>query len=310
MLRFLVVRITHGAIVIAIVSVLVFLILHLAPGDPVQLLIGDAQMTREQIEQIRIFWGLDQPLYVQYFKWIGNILQGNLGESIAQGGRPVTRLLADTVPNTLLLNVLALVIAIAIAIPAGVVSAVKRYSIFDSMSILLSTIGVSVPNFWLGLMLIVLFSLQLGWLPATSTNLSDPRRFILPVVVLAVGEMALFARLMRSTTLEVMGLEYVATARAKGLAEAAVLFRHIVRNALLPIVTVIGFRLSFLVSGAVVVETVFAWPGVGQLLFQSITRRDYQVVQGVVLLLTLMVVVGNLLTDLVYAYIDPRIRVT
>ncbi len=308
MLRYLVVRLMHGAAVIWLVTILVFLILHLSPGDPVQLLVGEAQMTREQMEAIRRYWGLDQPLHIQYLRWVSNMLQGNLGESIAFGGKPVVELIKAAVPNTIQLNVLALVLALAVAIPAGIVSAVRRYSLFDTASMLLSTIGVSMPNFWLGLMLIVLFSLQLGWLPPFGQR--GWQSYIMPVTVLAVGEMALFARLMRSTTLEVMGLEYVATARAKGLAEPAVLFRHIVRNALLPIVTVVGFRLSFLVSGAVVIETVFAWPGVGQLLFQSISRRDYQVVQAVVLLLALFVVIGNLITDLLYAYVDPRIRVT
>jgi peptide/nickel transport system permease protein len=305
-LGYIAVRLTQGLVVILLVTTLVFVILHLAPGDPVTLLIGEARMTPAQVEQIRHFWGLDEPLLVQYVRWASNMARGDFGESIGSGGRTVSSLLWDAAPNTLQLNVLALAISIVVAIPAGVLAAVRRYSVFDGGLMVFSTIGISFPNFWLGLMLIVVFALVLRWLPPF--GMTDWRSYLLPVFVLAAEQMALLARLTRSTTLEVMEHEFVTTARAKGLGEPAVLAGHIVRNALLPIITVIGYRIGFLLSGTIVVETVFAWPGIGRLLFQSIGQRDYVVVQAVVTLGALVVVVANLVTDIVYAYVDPRIR--
>lgn len=285
---------------------MVFTILHLTPGDPVDLIVGEANMTTQQRDQIRHFWGLDKPIYVQYFTWLKNIVHGDFGESVTFGGRPVSDLLRAAAPNTLKLNALALIISILVAIPVGVFAAVKQYSFFDGASIFLSTLGISIPNFWLGLMLIILFSLKLGWLPPFGSN--GWKAYILPVFVLSSEQMALFARLTRATTLEVMNQEYVATARAKGLAERIVLFRHIVRNALLPIITVVGFRIGVLLSGTIVIETVFAWPGIGRLLFQAISRRDYLVVQSIVTIGAAIVILATLLTDIIYAYVDPRIR--
>jgi peptide/nickel transport system permease protein len=303
---YIAVRLTQGIVVIFLVTTLVFVILHLAPGDPVTLLIGEARMTPEQIAQIRHFWGLDEPLLVQYLRWATNMAHGDFGESIGSGGRTVGSLLWDAAPNTLELNALALTVSVLVAIPAGVLAAVRRYSVFDGGLMVFSTVGISFPNFWLGLMLIVVFALVLRWLPPF--GMSDWRSFLLPVFVLAAEQMALLARLTRSATLEVLEHEFVTTARAKGLAESSVVAGHIVRNALLPVVTVIGYRIGFLLSGTIVVETVFAWPGVGRLLFQSIGQRDYVVVQAVVTLGAVVVVLANLVTDIVYAYIDPRIR--
>jgi len=304
--RYAVLRLLQGIIVIWIVTLMVFTILHLTPGDPVDLIVGEANMTTQQRDQIRHFWGLDKPIYVQYFTWLKNIVHGDFGESVTFGGRPVSDLLRAAAPNTLKLNALALIISILVAIPAGVFAAVKQYSFFDGASIFLSTLGISIPNFWLGLMLIILFSLKLGWLPPFGSN--GWKAYILPVFVLSSEQMALFARLTRATTLEVMNQEYVATARAKGLAERIVLFRHIVRNALLPIITVVGFRIGVLLSGTIVIETVFAWPGIGRLLFQAISRRDYLVVQSIVTIGAAIVILATLLTDIIYAYVDPRIR--
>lgn len=306
MLRFVLVRLIQGVVVILLVTTLVFFILHLAPGDPVTLLIGEAPMTPDQVAEIRHFWGLDQPLGLQYVHWLSNMLRGDFGESIGFGGRTVTSLLRDAAPNTLQLNVLALVISVGVAVPAGVLAASRRYSLFDGGLMLVSTLGISFPSFWLGLMLIVLFALILRWLPPF--GISDWKSYLLPVFVLAAEQMALLARLSRSATLEVMEQEFVMTARAKGLAEPRVLVSHVLRNALLPVVTVIGYRIGFLLSGTVVIETVFAWPGVGRLLFQSIGQRDYVVVQAVVTVGAVVVVVANLITDIVYAYVDPRIR--
>jgi len=304
--RYAVLRLLQGIIVIWIVTLMVFTILHLTPGDPVDLIVGEANMTTQQRDQIRHFWGLDKPIYVQYFTWLKNIVHGDFGESVTFGGRPVSDLLRAAAPNTLKLNALALIISILVAIPVGVFAAVKQYSFFDGASIFLSTLGISIPNFWLGLMLIILFSLKLGWLPPFGSN--GWKAYILPVFVLSSEQMALFARLTRATTLEVMNQEYVATARAKGLAERIVLFRHIVRNALLPIITVVGFRIGVLLSGTIVIETVFAWPGIGRLLFQAISRRDYLVVQSIVTIGAAIVILATLLTDIIYAYVDPRIR--
>jgi peptide/nickel transport system permease protein len=306
MLRFVLVRLLQGVVVIFLVTTLVFVILHVAPGDPVTLLIGEARMTPAQVEQIRRFWGLDQPLHIQYLYWAGNMLRGDFGESVGSGGRSVASLLLDAAPNTFQLNVLALLFSIALAIPAGILAAARRASWFDGGLMVGSTLGISLPNFWLGLMLIVLFSLTLRWLPPFGMN--DWKSYLLPVFVLASEQMALLARLTRSATLEVMGQEFVTTARAKGLGEPSVLAGHVVRNALLPIVTVIGYRIGFLLSGTIVIETVFSWPGVGRLLFQSIGQRDYVVVQAVVTLGAVVVVLANLATDIAYAYIDPRIR--
>ncbi|MCA1723740.1 MAG: ABC transporter permease, partial [Thermomicrobia bacterium] len=252
------------------------------------------------------FWGLDKPVYVQYFTWVKNIVHGDFGESVTFGGRPVSDLLRAAAPNTLKLNALALVIALVVAIPAGILAAVKRYTIFDTTATVFSTLGISIPNFWLGLMLIILFSLKLGWLPPFGS--AGWKAYVLPVFVLSVEQMALVARLTRATTLEVMNQEYVTTARAKGLTERVVMFRHIVRNSLLPIITVVGFRVGVLLSGTIVIETVFAWPGIGRLLFQAISRRDYLVVQAIVTIGAAIVILATLLTDIIYAYVDPRIR--
>ena len=306
MLRYMVVRLTQGVVVLLLVSVAVFTILQLAPGDPVDLLIGEAEMTAEQREVIRRFWGLDRPLYVQYFSCLGNMLRGDFGTSITMGSLPVADLLKTSAPATLKLNALAFLFSLAVAIPAGIISAVRRYSIFDHTSMFLSTVGIALPGFWVGLMLIILFSLRLGWLPPF--GMESWKSYILPVGVLATEQTALIARVMRSTTLEVMAQDYVTTARAKGLEERFVLLRHIVRNALLPVVTVLGYRLSFLLSGTVVIETIFAWPGIGRRLVNAIFRRDYQIVQTIVFLSASVIVMINLLTDLVYAYVDPRIR--
>ncbi len=306
MLRYMVVRLSQGMVVLFLVSLTVFTILQLAPGDPVDLIVGEAQMTAEQREEIRRFWGLDRPPYIQYFSWLGNILQGDFGRSVNMGGLPVSRLLATAAPATLKLNALAFFFSVLVAIPAGIISAVRRYSVFDHASMLLSTFGIALPGFWVGLMLIVLFSQKLHWLPPY--GMQSWKSYVLPVAVLATEQTALIARVMRSTTLEVMAQDYVTTARAKGLEERYVLLRHIVRNALLPVVTVLGYRLSFLLSGTVVIETIFAWPGIGRLLVNAIFRRDYQIVQTIVFLSASLIVMINLLTDLVYAYVDPRIR--
>ncbi|CAN5631824.1 ABC transporter permease [soil metagenome] len=307
MLTYLIQRLLQGILVIFLVSLLTFIVMQLAPGDSVRLLVGEAYVTPEQLDLIRAKWGLDQPWYVQYWTWISNLVRGDLGTSIIRQGVPISEMVSDAASMTLRLSVMSFVIAACIAIPVGVLAAIKRYSWFDYGSMLGSTLGVAVPNYWIGLMAIVIFSVQLGWLPPYGAD--SWRAYILPVIVLAIEEMAALARLTRGATIEVMGQDFVTTSRAKGLAPRIVIVRHIVRNALLPVITIIGYRIAFILSGTIVVETVFAWPGLGRLFYNSIQSHDFQVVQAIVILLTVIVVVMNILTDLTYAIIDPRVRV-
>jgi peptide/nickel transport system permease protein len=307
MLRYIALRLLQGLVVIFLVSVATFFLMHLAPGNPVDIMIGEAQVTQEQIDAIMRKWGFDRPLHEQYLTWLSNVVRGDFGQSVIRTGVPVNQMLQEAAPATIQLNVLALAVAVLVAIPAGIFAATKRNSAFDFATMIGSTLGVALPNYWVGLMLIILFSLNLGWLPPFGAT--TWQGYVLPVTVLALGEMAVLARMSRGATMEVLGQDYVTTARAKGLSGRAVLARHVVRNALLPVVTMLGYRLAFVLSGTIVVETIFAWPGIGRLFIDSIYRLDYQVVQAIVLVLSTLVVVGNLLTDLTYAYIDPRIRI-
>lgn len=310
MLRYVIQRLLQGIIVLFLVSIGTFGILQLAPGDPIDILIGSsgqAQVTQEQVDRIQARWGLDKPWYQQYFTWISNFLQGDFGTSIVRTGVPASEMVLDAAWPTVKINALAILVALIIALPAGLIAGVKHYSIFDSITMIGASGGISLPNFWVALVLIIIFAGQLRWLPAT--GLGSWQAYILPVLVLAINETAIQARLMRSTTLEVLGQDYVTTARAKGLAEHTVVMRHIVRNALLPIITVLGFRMAFLFSGTIIVETIFAIPGIGRLFYNSVIRLDYQVVQAIVVLFTLLVIFMNLITDLAYAVIDPRIRI-
>ncbi len=306
MLAYVVQRVLQGIIVIFLVSFATFAILQLAPGSPVDILIGEAQVSQAQIDAIERKWGLDKPWYVQYGTWLGNVVQLDFGQSVIRTGTPVSQMVMEAAPATLRLNAMSLGLSLLVALPLGIIAAVRRHSFVDYSSMLGSTLGVAVPNYWLGLMLIILFSLWLGWLPSYGSE--GWRSAILPVAVLAAEEMAILARLSRGATLEILGQDHVTTARAKGLSQGAVLRRHVVRNALLPIVTVLGYRIAFILSGTIVIETIFSWSGIGRLFIDSIYRLDYQVVQAIVLLLATIVVVVNLLTDLAYAYIDPRIR--
>ncbi|MDI3341632.1 MAG: ABC transporter permease, partial [Sphaerobacter sp.] len=295
-------------IAIFLVSIATFSLMHLAPGDPVSLFIGEAQVTQEQVDALKREWGLDQPIYVQYLRWLGNLLQGDFGQSLViRPGSSVADILREAAPLTIKLNLLALIFAVGLGVPAGLIAGIKRYSLFDYVSVVGSTLGVALPNFWVALVSIIVFGSMLGWVP--TYGLKSWTGYILPVAVLALDHSAVITRLMRGATQEVLGQEYVTTARAKGLGQAALLSRHVVRNALLPIVTVIGYRIAFLLSGTIVIETVFALPGIGRVFVNSVYRFDYQVVQAVVLLLAIAVVLGNLLTDLVYTYVDPRIRI-
>lgn len=307
MLTYLIQRLLQGLIVIFLVSLLTFLVMQAAPGDPVRLLVGQAYVTPEQLDAIRDKWGLNDPWYVQYWTWITNLARGDLGTSIIRQGVPISDMVREAALMTLRLNVLSFAISLLVAIPVGVLAAIKRYSWFDYSAMLGSTLGVAVPNYWIGLMAIIFFSVQVNWLPPYGAD--SWKSYILPVIVLSIEEMAALARLTRGATIEMMGQDFVTTARAKGLAPRVITLRHIVRNALLPVITIIGYRAAFILSGTIVVETVFAWPGLGRLFYNSIVSHDFQVVQAVVVLLTVIVVVMNILTDLTYAVIDPRVRV-
>lgn len=304
--RYIGMRILQGLIVIALVSVGTFSLMHLVPGDPVDLMVGEAQVTGEQLAAIKTHWGLDRPVYMQYLTWIGNMLKGDLGKSMVRPGVEVSKMIVEAAAVTIRLNLIALLLAVVIALPIGIIAAVKRYSALDYFFMVGASLGIALPNFWVGLMLIILFSLILRWLPPF--GIMSWKGWILPVIVLASEQTALFARMMRSAAMEVLGMDFVTTARAKGVSEKMVLLKHVARNALLPVVTVIGYRIAFVLSGTIVVETVFALPGLGRLFVSSVDRLDYQVVQAIVLILSVVVVLGNLVTDLVYGLIDPRIR--
>lgn len=309
MFNYIVSRLLQGVLVIFLISVVTFIMLRLMPGDPVMLLLGEGsiQITEQQINAIRTKWGLDKSYPEQYLVWAGNLLRGDLGESLIRRGVPVRQMIFEAMPVTGRLGLLSVAVALALAIPAGIIAAVKRNSIFDYLLTIGTTAGVALPNFWFGLMGIIIFSLYLRWLPPFGLN--SWMGYILPVAVLATGEMAIFARVMRGATIEVLSQDYVRTATAKGLAQPTVVVRHAVRNALLPVVSVVGFRFAFLFSGTIVIETIFALPGVGRLFVDSVFRLDYQVVQSIVVVLGALVVFANLITDLVYAVVDPRLRV-
>ncbi len=319
MLPYITRRLLQGALVIFLISVITFAVMRLMPGDPVYLLLGEGEIriSQEQIDAIKTKWGLDRPYYEQYLVWAWNLLRGDFGDSLIRTGVPVRDMIFEAIPVTAIINIIALFISLAIAIPAGIWAGVKRNSAFDYATAVGSTLGVSLPNFWLGLMLIVLFVLYIpqwfGDIPLIGKippfGLRTWQGYILPVLVLTTEQLAVVTRVMRAATIEAMGQDYVRTAYAKGLARYVVITRHAVRNALLPVVTVIGFRIAFILSGTIVVETVFAIPGIGRLFTDSVFRLDYQVVQSLVVVLAVLVVLVNLLTDLTYAIIDPRIRI-
>jgi peptide/nickel transport system permease protein len=307
------------------VSVLIFMLVRLMPGDPVSMYVGAEQASEQQIAIVKRDLGLDKPLPVQYLYYVRKLVQGDMGHSFGSK-MPVRELIFERLPATAELGFTALVIALAIAIPIGVISAVRPYSWLDNVTMTGALMGISLPTFWVGLLLILLFALQLGVTPAsgrgtpltealaglfagnTAAFMSMFTHLILPAVTLSTALMGLVTRLIRSSMLEVLHADYVRTARAKGLAERKVVFRHALRNALIPVVTVVGLQVGGLLSGSVITETVFAWPGVGRLVINAVLQRDYPVVQGVTLVFTVVFILVNLVVDLGYAFIDPRIR--
>ena len=288
--------------VIGVVT-LVFFLVHLIPGDPVELMLGETA-PRSDLERLRADLGLDRPVGEQYGRYLAGLARGDLGRSFFYR-RPVAEVLGDALPATALLAFAAMAVAVALAVPLGVLAAVRRDTLLDRAAMLGSLVGVSMPSFWLGPLLIILFSFRLGWLPASGRE--GPASLVLPAVTLGTALAAILARMTRAAMLDVLDEDYLRTARAKGVARRSVIGRHALRNALLPVVTIVGLQFGTLLSGAVVTENVFAWPGVGTVLIQAIAARDYPLVQGCVLVVALGYVAVNHLTDALYGVIDPRV---
>jgi peptide/nickel transport system permease protein len=310
--RYILRRLVSSVPVVLLVSLVIFSLIHLTPGDPVVVMLGE-EASPEARDALRRELGLDQPLPVQYGVWLGRVLQGDLGRSI-RTNQPVSEAIVQRLPVTIELALLAVAISLIVAIPAGIVAAIRRNSMADVASTVLSLLGVSMPNFLLAILLIYVFSLQLRWLPPIGyvNPLQDPagnfRGMIMPALTLGLALAAVVARLMRSSLLETLNQDYVRTAWAKGLREGLVIRRHAMKNSLIPVVTVVGLQLGNLLGSAVVTETIFALPGVGRLVIDSIFQRDFPLVQGVVLYLALIFLLVNLLVDLLYGFLDPRIR--
>lgn len=293
------------------VSILSFLIMHLIPGDPAQVMAG-MTASPEDIEGIRQRLGLDQPLHIQYVTFMTGLVQGDLGRSL-RTRRPVLTEMVDRYPATISLGAAAMAVGLVIGIPAGVIAAVRQYSIFDSLSMLVAIFGLSMPSFWMGLMLVYFLGYRLEVLPPSGMlgplwSWDGLRSFIMPAITLGTPSAAVLARLSRSSMLEIIRQDYIRTARAKGLKETIIVVRHAMKNALIPVITVAGMQLGYLLGGAVVVEQVFAWPGLGRLVVSAIHFRDFPVVRGGVMLFALTFVLVNLLVDLAYGMVDPRIR--
>lgn len=304
MLRFLLFRMTSAAVVVLGVVCLVFLLLHLVPGDPVEMMLGENAQPADR-EALRAALGLDRPLLEQLGQYLHGLTRLDLGTSF-HSRRPIAELLAERIPATAELAVAGLIVAILISFPLGSIAAVRKDTRWDQGAMAFSLLGVSVPNFWMGPILILVFSLWLGWFPVSGRD--GLASLVLPAITLGTALAAVLSRMVRSTLLEVLGEDYIRTARAKGLSERQVVMHHGLRNAMLPIITLLGLQLGTLLGGAVITETVFSWPGVGKLTIDAILRRDYPVVQACVLLISLTYVAVNILTDVVYAWVDPRIR--
>lgn len=304
MAHFLLSRLASAFVVILGVSCLVFLLIHLVPGDPIEVMLGESAQPGER-EILRVALKLDRPLSEQMWHYFTSIAHADLGTSL-HSRRPVAELLAERIPPTAQLAVAALCVALGLALPLGITAALHRGSSWDQGAMAVALFGMSVPNFWLGPLLILFFSMELGWLPVSGRE--GLISLILPALTLGTGMAAILARMLRSTLLEVLSEDYVRTAYANGLSTSAVIRRHALPNAALPLITLLGLQLGALLGGTVVTETIFSWPGIGSLMVEAINRRDYPVVQGCILLISLVYVAINTLTDFVYAALDPRVR--
>ena len=303
MIRFIIRRLVLLLPLLFGASVLVFVTMRLIPGDPARLALG-AEATEDQIQLMRRQWGLDQPLPVQYVYWISHALQGDWGRSTVSRV-PASEEIANRLPATLRLAALSIVIATVLGVGFGLLAAIRHNSWLDRLSMVMALLGICTPSFWLGLMLILVFSVWLGWLPSFGQGGLD--HLVLPSLTLGAAAAALIARVTRSSLLEVLGADYLKTARAKGLTEQLVITRHALKNAFIPVLTLLGLELGGLLTGAIVTETVFAYPGIGLLLINSIGNRDFPIIQPALLLFALQFVLVNLLVDVLYAVVDPRI---
>jgi peptide/nickel transport system permease protein len=306
------------------ITIISFAVMKMAPGDPTSLVTDlNPNMNAEAIKRIRAHYGLDQPWYLQYLKWLKNMLMLDFGRSFAPDNRLVINKIMERIPITLLINILSMIVIMSVAIPIGVLSAVKQNSFFDKGTTIFVFLGFAIPTFWLALLLMILFGVKLEWLPISGlrslnfAQLSWPgqildvaKHLLLPVFVSAFGGLAGMSRYMRSNMLEVIRQDYITTARAKGVDERTVIFRHALRNALLPVITLLGLSVPGLIGGSVIFETIFAIPGMGQLFYQSVMMRDYPTIMGILVIGAVLTLLGNLLADLSYSAADPRIRVT
>jgi len=305
-------RLLQAVPVLLFASVVVFLMIYLVPGDPVLAILG-GEARPDQVAAMRAKMGLDRPLAVQYARWVGRVLQGDLGVSVINS-YPVWSLIGLKLPATLVLAGGALTVALAVSLPLGILAAIRQGTAVDRLAVGFTALGLSVPTFWLGVLLVLLFSLRLHWLPASGyvPLLAQPvlslQHLVMPSLTLGVAIAAILTRFVRSAMLEVIRQDYVRTARAKGLPEGRVIVRHALKNAFIPVLTVIALQVGNLLGGAVVTESIFDYPGVGQLVLYAVTSKDYAVVQGTLLLLVFVFVLINLLTDLAYAVLDPRVR--
>jgi peptide/nickel transport system permease protein len=300
-----------------------FAVIHLAPGEPVDLQAGDmgAKSSAQARALLREMYGLDQPIAAQYWNWLGRLARLDFGRSFAPDGRPVLQKIGERLPVTLMLNIAELLIIVALAIPIGMASATRQYSLFDKVTTIFVFVGFATPDFWLALLLMILFGVELGWLPISGLRslnweyMSGWRQqwdfashLILPILVATFGGLAGFSRYMRQSMLEVIRQDYIQSARAKGLSERVVIGKHALRNAMLPLVTILGLSLPGLIGGSVIVESIFAIPGMGQLMVQAVFERDYPVIMGNLVVVAVLTLVANLLADVAYGLVDPRIR--
>jgi peptide/nickel transport system permease protein len=304
MARYLIRRLLLTIPVLLGVATLVFALIHLVPGDPAQAMLGEGA-TVEEVERLRGQLGLDRPLPAQYADFLGGILRGDLGTSFRYG-TPVAHEIRTRLPNTAILAVAAMLAAILFAIPLGILAAVFRGTWVDHAAMTTALVGISMPNFWLGPLLAILFAVYLGWLPVSGTG--SPAHLVLPAVTLGAALSAILARMTRASLLEELRELYVLAARSRGLSQTRAVLRHAFRNSLIPVVTIIGLQFGAVLTGTIITETIFAWPGIGRLLIQAINFRDYPLIQGCILFISVTYVAMNLLTDLTYGYLDPRIR--
>ena len=286
------------------VLTLVFVLIHLIPGDPVDLMLGENARTIDK-EKLREELRLNEPLGKQYLLFIKGAVYGDFGISI-HTTQPVSKLILNRYPKTIKLTVASMIMALIISLPIGIVSAVKQYSIADNSSMFFALLGVSMPNFWLGPLLMIVFCVNLGWFHISGDE--EIHSIVLPAVTLGTAMAAILSRMVRASMLEVIHQEYITTARAKGLSEKRIVLRHALKNALFPVVTIVGLQFGALLAGAIITETIFSWPGIGRLLVQAIHTRDYPLVQGCVLVISISYVLINLMTDIAYSYIDPRTK--